>query len=128
MFDMPTSNESGVAGFDMATWLGLVAPAGLPSQITQPLALKLDAFTKDPDIRKQLDALGLLVDGSGPATFSAVAVWTGPSRRVRGWASSSEPRSVDTIKLPRPSGVLQWASESGNQRPTATLSHLRPSR
>jgi len=53
------------------TWLGLVAPAGLPSLITQALALKLDAFTKDPDIRKQLDALGLLVDGSGPAAFSA---------------------------------------------------------
>jgi tripartite-type tricarboxylate transporter receptor subunit TctC len=71
MSDTPTLNESGVAGFDMATWLGLVAPAGLPSQITQALALKLDAFTKDPDIRKQLDALGLLVDGSGPAAFSA---------------------------------------------------------
>ena len=49
----------------------LSAPAGLPSPITQALALKLDAFTKDPDIRKQLDALGLLVDGSGPAAFSA---------------------------------------------------------
>ena len=70
MSDTPTLNESGISGFDMATWLGLVAPAGLPSQITQALALKLDAFTKDPDIRKQLDALGLLVDGSGPAAFS----------------------------------------------------------
>jgi tripartite-type tricarboxylate transporter receptor subunit TctC len=71
MSDTPTLDESGISGFDMATWLGLVAPAGLPSQITQALALKLDAFTKDPDIRKQLDALGLLVDGSGPAAFSA---------------------------------------------------------
>jgi tripartite-type tricarboxylate transporter receptor subunit TctC len=71
MSDTPTLNEGGISGFDMATWLGLVAPAGLPNEITQALALKLDAFTKDPDIRKQLDALGLLVDGSGPAAFSA---------------------------------------------------------
>ena len=40
MSDTPTLNESGISGFDMATWLGLVAPAGLPSQITQALALK----------------------------------------------------------------------------------------
>ena len=69
--DTPTLAESGLSGFEIATWLGVVAPAGLPSQITQALALKLDAFTKDPDIQKQLDALGLLVDGSGPAAFSA---------------------------------------------------------
>ncbi|MEI8401210.1 MAG: tripartite tricarboxylate transporter substrate-binding protein [Alcaligenaceae bacterium] len=70
MSDTPTLDESGLAGFEMATWLGIVAPAGLPSPIMQALALKLDAFTKDPDIQKQLDALGLLVDGSGPAAFS----------------------------------------------------------
>lgn len=70
MSDTPTLNESGLSGFDIATWLGLVAPAGLPAQITHALAAQLDAFTKNPDIQKQLDALGLLVDGSGPAAFS----------------------------------------------------------
>ena len=68
--ETPTLDESGLPGFEIATWLGVVAPAGLPPQITQALALKLDDFTKDPEIRKQLDALGLLVDGSGPAAFS----------------------------------------------------------
>jgi len=68
--ESPTLDESGLPGFDIATWLGIVAPAGLPAPITQALSLKLDAFTKDPDILKQLDALGLLVDGSGPAAFS----------------------------------------------------------
>jgi len=70
MSETPTLDEGGLSGFEMATWLGLVAPAGLPSAITQTLALKLVAFTKDPEILKQLDALGLLVDGSGPAAFS----------------------------------------------------------
>jgi tripartite-type tricarboxylate transporter receptor subunit TctC len=68
--DTPTLAESGLSGFEIATWLGIVAPAGLPPQITQALAQQLDAFTKDPDIQKQLDAMGLLVDGSGPAAFS----------------------------------------------------------
>jgi len=68
--DTPTLAESGLSGFEIATWLGIVAPAGLPPQITQALAQQLDAFTKDPEIQKQLDALGLLVDGSGPAVFS----------------------------------------------------------
>lgn len=68
--DTPTLAESGLSGFEIATWLGIVAPAGLPPQITQALAQQLDAFTKDPEIQKQLDTLGLLVDGSGPAAFS----------------------------------------------------------
>ena len=72
--DTPTLAESGLSGFEIATWLGIVAPAGLPTAVTQALAQKLDAFTKDPDIQKQLDALGLLVDGSGPAAFSTFIV------------------------------------------------------
>jgi tripartite-type tricarboxylate transporter receptor subunit TctC len=68
--ETPTLDESGLAGYEIATWLGIVAPAGLSAQITQAIALQLDAFTKDPEIQKQLDALGLLVDGSGPAAFS----------------------------------------------------------
>lgn len=72
--DTPTLDESGLSGFEVSTWLGIVAPAGLPTAVTQALAQKLDAFTKDPDIQKQLDALGLLVDGSGPAAFSTFIV------------------------------------------------------
>ena len=72
--DTPTLAESGLSGFEIATWLGIVAPAGLPTAVTQALAQKLDAFTKDPDMQKQLDALGLLVDGSGPAAFSTFIV------------------------------------------------------
>jgi len=71
MSETPTLNESGLSGFEIATWLGVVAPVGLPPQLTQVLARQLDAFTKDPEIQKQLDALGLLVDGSGPQAFSA---------------------------------------------------------
>ena len=67
--ETPTLDESGLPGYEIATWLGIVAPAGLPASITQVLATQLDAFTKDPEIRKQLDALGLLVDGSGPKAF-----------------------------------------------------------
>lgn len=70
MSETPTLNESGLSGFEIATWLGIVAPAGLPPQLTQALARQLDAFTKDPEIQKQLDALGLLIDGSGPQAFS----------------------------------------------------------
>ncbi len=68
--ETPTLDESGLAGYEIATWLGIVAPAGLSAQITQAISLQLDAFTKDPEIQKQLDALGLLVDGSGPTAFS----------------------------------------------------------
>ena len=70
MSETPTMDESGLRGYEIATWLGVVAPAGLPASITQALAAHLDAFTKDPEIRKQLDALGLLIDGAGPEVFS----------------------------------------------------------
>ena len=72
--EIPTLDESGLAGFDISTWMGIVAPAGLPAPITQALSNKLNAFTKDPAILKQLDSLGLLVDGSGPVAFTQFIV------------------------------------------------------
>jgi tripartite-type tricarboxylate transporter receptor subunit TctC len=72
--ETPTLAESGLPGFEIATWLGIVAPVGLPRDMTEALAAQLDAFTKDPEIQKQLDALGLLADGSGPAAFSAFII------------------------------------------------------
>lgn len=72
--ETPTLDESGLAGFEISTWLGIVAPAGLSAEITRTISLQLAAFTKDPDIQRQLDALGLLADGSGPAAFSQFIV------------------------------------------------------
>jgi tripartite-type tricarboxylate transporter receptor subunit TctC len=72
--EIPTLDESGLTGFDISTWMGIVAPVGLPAQITEALSLQLNAFTKDPNIRNQLEALGLLVDGSGPVAFKKFIV------------------------------------------------------
>lgn len=58
----------------------LLAAAFAPST----LARQLDAFTKDPEIQKQLDALGLLIDGSGPQAFKmSLPLNSIPSIRAR---------------------------------------------
>ncbi len=44
--DVPTLAESGVAGFDVTTWFGLVAPAGVPRPIVERLYLETDAILR----------------------------------------------------------------------------------
>ncbi|OZI48698.1 tripartite tricarboxylate transporter substrate binding protein [Bordetella genomosp. 4] len=64
--DVPTLQESGLDGFDVGTWMGLVAPAGTPTEIVQRLNQELVAVVNDPDVQKQLLNQGIEPDASTP--------------------------------------------------------------
>jgi tripartite-type tricarboxylate transporter receptor subunit TctC len=59
--DVPTVAESGVPGYDVATWIGAFAPRGTP----QPIVDKIEADVKKalamPDVRTRLEAIGMEV-------------------------------------------------------------------
>src|ERR1700694_1794269 len=55
--DMPTLAESGLPGFELVAWQGVVAPAGLPRPIVDVLAAQLAKLMADPPTRERLTKL-----------------------------------------------------------------------
>ena len=56
--NIPTIAESGLPGYDMATWYGLVAPANLPEAIRTRLNKELQVVLADPKFKDKLIAQG----------------------------------------------------------------------
>lgn len=64
--DLPAIAEAGVAGFDVSTWHGWLAPKGTPQAIVRRLSVELSAAVKAPDIAKKLAEDGGVPLGGGP--------------------------------------------------------------
>lgn len=52
--DVPTMAEAGVPAAEMLTWVGVVGPAGMPTDIVRKLNTEINAVLKDPKVVKQL--------------------------------------------------------------------------
>jgi tripartite-type tricarboxylate transporter receptor subunit TctC len=68
--DIPTIAESGLPGYDMATWYGLVAPANLPVGIRNRLNKELQSILADPKFKDKLIAQGADPMPGSPEQFS----------------------------------------------------------
>jgi tripartite-type tricarboxylate transporter receptor subunit TctC len=64
--DMP-----GFAGFDVAVWLGLVAPAGTPNDVLDKLYGEVTRIYTLPDVREKLSGAGIDPVSSSPTEFAA---------------------------------------------------------
>ncbi len=71
--DMPTLAEAGVKGFDVSSWYGIYAPAGLPRELVLRLNAAFNEALRTPEIRDQLSAQGWTVTGGTPEQFGAFA-------------------------------------------------------
>ena len=58
MPDVPTLNESGLPGFEVAVWHGLYAPKGTPKPIIDALTGALQVALKDPVVKQRFADLG----------------------------------------------------------------------
>ena len=56
--DVPTLDESGVKGFNMGTWFGLLAPATTPKEIVAKLNADVVKIINTPEFRKRLEEIG----------------------------------------------------------------------
>jgi tripartite-type tricarboxylate transporter receptor subunit TctC len=79
--DTPTVAESGVPGFDVRAWQGLIAPAGLPEPIVRHLNAEVVRLLKEPTIVEKLRAFGNDPAPSTPEEFrkrlaADIATWT----------------------------------------------------
>ena len=57
--EVPTVNESGIPGFEMAQWQGMVAPAGTPPEILARLHAELLKAMRLPVVMEKLAAIGM---------------------------------------------------------------------
>jgi tripartite-type tricarboxylate transporter receptor subunit TctC len=57
--DVPTLQEQGFQGFDVALWYGLLAPAGTPAEITSRYNQAINEILNTPDVKQTLAQQGL---------------------------------------------------------------------
>jgi tripartite-type tricarboxylate transporter receptor subunit TctC len=68
--DVPTIAESGLAGFDVANWLGVLAPAGTPKDAIARLNAEIRIAMADAEMQRQLVAVGIDPTYSTPEAFA----------------------------------------------------------
>jgi len=69
--DLPTMQEGGVPGFEVAGWYGMLAPAGTPAAIVEKLNHAIVNILKMPEVRERMDFDGSVAVGSSSAAFGA---------------------------------------------------------
>ena len=56
--ELPTLDESGLKGFDMTTWWGIMAPAKTPPEVVSRLSVEIQKALDMPDTKERLKAMG----------------------------------------------------------------------
>jgi tripartite-type tricarboxylate transporter receptor subunit TctC len=69
--NVPTIQESGVAGYDVNAWVGLMVPAGTPDPIVQRLNREIASIINSPEIKTRLSNDGSEVVASSPEAFAS---------------------------------------------------------
>lgn len=78
----PTLQESGIAGFEIASWNGISLPAGTPRPVVDRVAQAVQAAVANPEVQRDLLALGAEARSSTPAEMTQrvhgeIAKWNG---------------------------------------------------
>jgi len=68
--NVPTVAEQGYAGFDVPTWFGLVAPAGMPKELVTQLQRIVADGLKAPAVRERFVKIGAEPVGNTPEEFA----------------------------------------------------------
>ena len=70
--ELPTLAESGAAGYEFDSWLGLLGPAGMPKAVVDQLNAAMATLLKDPRILERLARQGIEPRALGPDAFNAL--------------------------------------------------------
>ena len=70
MPDVPTLQESGVAGAESGSWIGLLAPAGTPKDTVEKISQGVQQAAAAPEFQQQLLAQGAVARAGTPAEFA----------------------------------------------------------
>ncbi len=71
LLDVPTANESGLPGFDVSSWLGVLAPARTPELVTRRLHNEIARIVNAPDMKNFIESQGAELVLMDPVEFGA---------------------------------------------------------
>ncbi len=79
--DVPTLDESGIPGFDLSSWWGIVGPAGMPPDVVSKLNAAINKTLNSPEIEKFMASEGAEAQAMTAQQFSdlihtEIARWT----------------------------------------------------
>jgi len=79
--DVPTVAESGLPGYDVSAWFGLMTTGGTPAPAVERLNKEVREILAMPEVREKLARLGVAAQGNSPQEFTAyieseIARWT----------------------------------------------------
>jgi tripartite-type tricarboxylate transporter receptor subunit TctC len=67
--EIPTVDESGVAGYEVSVWFGVVGPAGIPREIVIRLNSEINKILQMADVRERFQAGGVEPAGGSAEKF-----------------------------------------------------------
>src|SRR5436190_1829110 len=68
---LPTLNESGVPGYDRSSWVGILAPAGVPKDIIAKLNAALVKVANITETREAFSRQGLEAQTNTPEQYAS---------------------------------------------------------
>ncbi len=71
--DVPTGIEAGAPGMEMASWMGVLGPAGMPQPAVDLLSNEIVNIARSPEYRAFADQAGMVVDVMDHRAFQADA-------------------------------------------------------
>lgn len=78
--ELPTIAESGLPGYEVTAWNGVLAPAGTPAAIVERIYRETAAVLRDPEVAERYEQLGAEALGNTPREFATLL-----ARDVRKW-------------------------------------------
>lgn len=67
--DIPTVAESGLPGYDVSGWVGLLGPAGMPADVVNTINTHVNAILAKPEFTEKLLRIGAVPTGGTPDDF-----------------------------------------------------------
>jgi tripartite-type tricarboxylate transporter receptor subunit TctC len=89
--DIPTISESGLKGYEVILWHGLIAPKNLPQPVLSRLNSELNAALKSKDMEERLSG-----DGVAPAGGTPTSISRGDPERCRGLEGCSQEAGTES--------------------------------
>ena len=68
--EFPTVAESGLPGFEVITWFGILATAGTPAEVVNRLNTEIIGSLAQPAVKEQFAKLGLEIVGNTPGQYA----------------------------------------------------------
>jgi tripartite-type tricarboxylate transporter receptor subunit TctC len=66
---IPTCDEMGIKGFDIATVMGMFAPAGTPANIVARLQAEIAKVMREPAMAARMEQFGMVMEENGTANY-----------------------------------------------------------